>query len=373
MTLQQEAARMPAAPENNEERYLNAVVKSRLLSGFPSGPFVQKLEECFCRYTGAEYAVAVNSGSAAIQSALVAAGVQPGDLVAVTTHTFVGTVNAIVLAGAKPHFLDIDKRTLQPSVSSLERALERGAKYYVPVHLYGMPATMHPGFPRERVIEDAAQGLGCFDGARHVGTLGAAGAFSLSPSKVVSAGEGGMVITNDAEIARKVRLIRNHGLLAWNDHHVQGFNFRLSEFNAAYGVAQFEQLEYFLEQRRAIADAYRAFFAETDFSRPIPEATARCSWVKFPVMIPPGFRLPPDELARQLRDRGVPFEMSYCGVHSFALFQQTVDEMDRSCPVADQCLPRVINFHTGPRLQAEQAASLVNELSGLLAPASDRS
>lgn len=367
MTLDAKIIKMSTVSESNEGLYLDAVAKSRLVSGFPSGPFVQKLEACFREYTGAAYAVAVNSGSAAILSALLAAGVQPGDLVAVTTHTFVGTVNAIVLAGAKPYFLDIDEDTLQPSTASFERALERGAKFYMPVHLYGMPAAMHSGFAPARIIEDAAQGLGCFADGRHVGTLGIAGAFSLSPSKVVTTGEGGMVITNDADVAAKVRIIRNHGLTAWNDHHMQGFNFRLSELNAAYGVGQFEQLDRFLAQRRAIADLYRNFFAKTAFSRPVPDAAARCSWVKFPVVIPRGFRLSPDDLAMRFKEHGVPFERTYCGVHGFDLFQQTVAQSDRTCPVAEECLDRVINLHTGPRLTAEQAESIVDDLTEIMA------
>ncbi|WP_162878034.1 DegT/DnrJ/EryC1/StrS family aminotransferase [Trinickia diaoshuihuensis] len=357
---------MPTASEGNEGLYLDAVAKSRLVSGFPSGPFVQRLESCFREYTGAAHAIAVNSGSAAILAALLAAGVGPGDLVAVTTHTFVGTVNAIVLAGAQPYFLDIDELTLQPSMDSLDRALERGARYYLPVHLYGMPATMHPGFPRARIIEDAAQGIGCFTGGRHVGTLGIAGAFSLSPSKVISSGEGGMVVTNDSEVAAKVSIIRNHGLTAWNEHHMQGFNFRLSELNAAYGVGQFEQIERFLAQRRAVADLYRSFFAGTGFAVPTPDATARCSWVKFPVVIPPGFRLAPDDLATLLREHGVPFERTYRAVHSFAMFQRTVAQRDRACPVAERCLARVINLHTGPRMSAEQAESIVDDLTTIM-------
>ncbi|HGZ7314312.1 TPA: DegT/DnrJ/EryC1/StrS family aminotransferase [Vibrio parahaemolyticus] len=350
----------------NERQYIDEVLRSANLSGSPSGPFVQKLEAQFCRYTGAKHAVAVNSGSAAIHASLVAAGLKPRDIVAVTCHTFVATVNAILLCGAVPWLLDIDPTTLQPTEDSIKTAFDKGAKYFIPVHLYGIPAAIPQWLDKSQVIEDAAQGLGCFSQGDHVGTIGIAGAFSLSPSKVVSAAEGGIVLTNDEEVANKVRLIRNHGMSGWNKYHQPGFNYRLSELQAALGVAQFEQLDGFLQARRAVAKVYQSHFNSSIFGTLSVHPATRVSWTKYPLMIPDDFHIDEQSFASHLRNCNIPFESTYRGIHTFDFVQQMLPETHLNCSIASDVLPRVVNLHTGPNLSAEQSVQIAEQIKRII-------
>jgi len=222
-------------------------------ASYEGGKHVRAFEEKVAKLIGAKHVVAVNSGTAALHSVLLALGVKPGDEVVVPSFTFVATANVVLACGAKPVFVDT-KADYNIDPSAFRRAVSRKTKAVIPVHLYGYPADMDE--VREvaesksvHVVEDAAESLGATYKGTQTGRLSDAGCFSFYASKVVTSGEGGAVSTESDELADRLRLIRNHGMVHGYDTRHLGFNYRLPEVAAAIASAQMDKLGAFLEAR----------------------------------------------------------------------------------------------------------------------------
>ncbi|MEM1538344.1 MAG: DegT/DnrJ/EryC1/StrS family aminotransferase [Candidatus Nezhaarchaeales archaeon] len=242
---------------DEEVEAVKQVIASGILTDWrpQGGPMNRRFEECFASFIGVRYAVAVSSGSAALHAALLAAGVKPGDEVIVPAFTFPATANMVLMAGAKPVFADISTETYNIDLESVKKLISARTKAIIPVHLYGLPADMDPVMELAEehglmVIEDAAQAHGAKYKGRYTGTLGHMACFSFYPSKIISTGEGGMVTTNDEELALKLRSIRTHGQVKGFDSKILGHNYRMPEIEAAIGLVQMKRLPGFLEARR---------------------------------------------------------------------------------------------------------------------------
>jgi len=236
------------------------VLKSGILSEKSGrGPRVLQFEKEFSKYVGAKHAVAVSSGTAALHSALLAVGIQPGDEVVVPSFTFSATAEAVVLAGGRPSFADIDADTYAITPESIEAALTSKTKAILPVHMYGLCADMDPVVELARnrglvVIEDAAQAHGAEYKGRRAGSIGDATCFSFYPGKNMTTGEGGMVTTNDDDMAEQMRMIRTHGEERPYWVSRQGHNYHMPEIAGALGNVQLKKLPGFLEERRKNAE-----------------------------------------------------------------------------------------------------------------------
>ncbi len=226
------------------------------------GPEVEAFEAAFAAYHGVKYAVGVASGTDAIELALRAAGIGPGDEVITVAHTAVATVCAVERAGAKPVLVDIDPDTYTMSPAAAEAAITLRTKALLPVHLYGHPAdTQALSALAERhhllLIEDCAQAHGALDNGRRVGTIGQIGAFSFYPTKNMGAyGDGGAIITDDSQIAARLRRLRNYGQVSRYDHVERGINSRLDEMQAAILVVKLAHLDEHNGVRRNLAALY---------------------------------------------------------------------------------------------------------------------
>jgi dTDP-4-amino-4,6-dideoxygalactose transaminase len=229
---------------------------------FTLGSEVEKFEEEFAAYCSAALGIGVNSGTSALHLALLAAGIGPGDEVITVPFTFVATVAAIHYVGATPVFVDIALDTFTLDPARLENAITPRTRAILPVHLYGHPADMDPiiGLAKKHnliVIEDAAQAHGAEYKGRRVGSLGDMGCFSFYPGKNLGAyGEGGMVITNNPEYERKIRMLRDWGAERKYHHALKGYNFRLETIQAAVLRVKLKYLEKWTEARRAAAAYY---------------------------------------------------------------------------------------------------------------------
>lgn len=231
-----------------------SVIKSGILTSpeFEGGPEVQKLEKVVCDFTGARHAIAINSGTVALQSSLLALDIGSGDEVIVPSFTYVATANAVKAVGATPIFADIslDNYTINPD--SVRDCITDRTAAIIPVHLYGLAANIKQiqevagNIP---IIEDAAQSLGSTTHNRHTGTLADMGCYSLYPGKVITAGEGGIIVTNDDHIRERLLAIRNHGNVR-GTFAVFGINARLPEISAAIARVQMRKLPSFLDMRR---------------------------------------------------------------------------------------------------------------------------
>ena len=248
---------------------------------FTLGPEVVAFEEEFANYSQAKYGVAVNSGTSALHLALLAAGVGPGDEVITVPFTFMATVSSIVYTGAKPVFVDIDPTTFTMDVTQIKAAITERTKAIIPVHLYGHPADMDPILAIAKahglvVIEDAAQAHGAEYKGRRAGSMGDMACFSFYPGKNLGAcGEGGMVLTNNEEFLRPLRMLRDWGAEKKYEHVLKGYNYRMEGIQGAILRVKLRHLENWTEGRRAAAARYDAHFAGSDVQNPTAAAHAR--------------------------------------------------------------------------------------------------
>lgn len=269
----------------NEKKYLQECIDSTFVSYV--GAFVGKFEEMICRYTGSKYAVAMANGTLALHLALVAVGIRRDDEVLTQAMTFVATANAIAYTGAHSVFLDSDSETLGLSAEKLLVFLEQetiikkdGYTYNkktgrrisacVPVHVFGHPVKILDivricSEHNIMVIEDAAESLGSWYNNRHTGTFGKLGVLSFNGNKTITTGGGGMLLTDDFDLAKRARHLSTTAKIphAWDFGHDEiGYNYRMPNVNAAIGCAQMENLEVFLAKKRELAKTYADFFAE---------------------------------------------------------------------------------------------------------------
>ena len=245
---------IPIAKPIISDEEIEEVVKV-LKSGFiAQGPKVAEFEEKFADYVGVEYAVASSSGTTALHLALLAAGVKSGDEVITTPFTFAATGNSVLYTGAKPVFVDIDKDTYNINPDKIEEAVTDKTKVIMPVHLYGQPADMDSinKIAEDHdliVIEDAAQAHGALYNNKKTGSLGDMGCFSFYPTKNMTTSEGGMITTDNKEMAETARILRAHGESERYTHVTLGYNFRMTDIAAAIGVVQLNKLDKFNEKR----------------------------------------------------------------------------------------------------------------------------
>jgi len=233
---------------------VEAVGKVLLSGRYISGARVREFEEEFAKYIGARYAVAVNSGTAALHIALTVLGIGPGDEVVVPPLTFFSTVSVVLYQDAIPVFADIDKMSYCLDPQDLEKKITKNTKAVIPVHLYGNSADMSSIMQIARryklkVIEDVAQAHGTEYKAKKVGSIGDIGCFSFFATKHMTTGEGGMLATNNRKYADLAKIIRNHGMVDRDHHNYLGYNYRMTEMEAAIGLVQLRKLDDLNERR----------------------------------------------------------------------------------------------------------------------------
>ncbi|MBL8001544.1 MAG: LegC family aminotransferase [Flavobacteriales bacterium] len=268
----------------NEKAYLAECIDTTFVSYV--GKFVERFEQAVKDHTGAKHAVACSSGTAALHMALVAGGVRPGDLVLMPALTFVATANAVRYCQADPFFIDTDRRDLGFDLDQLADHLANGTERRadgvydkgtgrrigacLPVHLFGHVARLDElvelcAKHGITLIEDSAEAMGSFFKGRHAGTFGRIGVLSFNGNKTITTGGGGMVITDDEAVAKRIRHVTTTAKVPhrWEFFHDElGYNYRLTNVNAAIGLAQMEQLERYITSKRTIAGKYAAFFNE---------------------------------------------------------------------------------------------------------------
>ena len=284
----------------NEKKYLEECIDTTFVSSV--GKFVDLFEQKVAEYTAAKYAVVCVNGTNALHIALKISGVEEGDMVITQPLTFIATTNAIVYAGAVPAFVDVDKDTMGLSPTSLERFLQDNAqlrngtcyhkqtgrriKACLPMHTFGHACRIEEIIAicehyHIAVVEDAAEAMGSYYKGKHLGTFAPIGAISFNGNKTITTGGGGMILTNDETIAHRAKHLTTQAKLphAWEFVHDEiGYNYRMPNINAALGVAQLEQLDGFLVNKRATAEAYKAFFKQQQVAFFEERADEHCNY-----------------------------------------------------------------------------------------------
>lgn len=325
--------------DGKEEEYVLECVQSGWISS--QGRFVGLFEEAVAEFHDMPYAVAVSNGTAALHLALVSLGVGPGDEVLVPDFTFAATASAVVHAGAVPVLVDVDPATWTIDVDAAARAVTDRTRAVVPVHVYGHPCDMEAlgELARERellIVEDVAEAFGARARGRFAGTFGDAACFSFFGNKTLTTGEGGMILFRDGERHARARMLRDHGMSPdrryW--HLEAGFNYRLTNLQAAVGVAQLERVESVLDRKRALAARYDEQLGGT----PGIELPPRASWAEpvcwlYTIRVTPELGLSRDELADRLQLSGIETRPVFYPLHEMPPFQAF--GADAAFPVTD--------------------------------------
>jgi dTDP-4-amino-4,6-dideoxygalactose transaminase len=318
------------------------------------GPKTEEFEQAFARYIGTKHAIGVNSGTAALIVALQAHGVGPGDEVITTPFSFIATATSIVACGAVPVFVDVDPFDFNLDPELIEDAITENTKAVMPVHIYGHPARIAEiaelcEDTELALIEDACQAHGAEHQGRRVGTFGT-GTFSFYPSKNMTTGEGGIITTNDDEVARRCRMIRGHGQDVRYRHDLFGLNWRMQDLNAAIGLAQLGKLEAWNAAR--IRNAEVLSNAITAVQTPVVREGDRHVFHQYTIRVS-GDR---QGVQQRLQEAGVGTGIHY----PIAIHQQPVMQElgfgDYSLPIAEAAAESVLSIPVHPSLTADEVA-----------------
>jgi perosamine synthetase len=354
-------------PQIGEEEI--AAVVAALRRGEISGSFGRSLtefEEGFAAYCGARYGVAVSSGTAALQLAVAAARIGPGDEVLVSASTNIATALAAVHNGAVPVPVDSERVTWNLDLDRLEALITPRTRAIIPVHLYGHPVDMDRlGDIARRhglmVIEDCAEAHGATCRGRMTGTFGLMGCFSFYANKVITTGEGGMVVTDDAAIADRLRLLRN---LAFTQprfrHELAGYNFRMTAYQAAMGVAQLAKIEAIVRDKRRVAQTYNRLLADVrGVQLPAEAPWARNVYWMYAVVVGPEFGATRDELMAALQADGIESRTFFCPMNQQPCLRALPGFRDVPCPVADELWHTGVYLPSAPSLDESSIARVV--------------
>jgi perosamine synthetase len=349
-----------------EEEYVMDAVRSGWISSL--GKYVTRFEEEFSQFCGAAHGVSTSNGTTALHLALHALGIGAGDEVIVPALSFVASANAVAYTGAKPVFVDVDPNTWTLDVDEVESAISGRTRAIMPVHLYGHPAKM--GRLRELaevaglwLVEDAAEAHGAAINGRRVGAIGTIGAFSFYGNKIITTGEGGMLTTNDAELAARCRMLRDHAMPPerryW--HEEVGFNYRLTNLQAAVGVAQLERIDAFVSRKREIALGYSRLLANIDGIKLPVELTGYTNvyWM-YSILVDRPFPLNRDDLIVALRNEGIDSRPFF---HSLDTLPPYQSKSPKPCALA--LSQKGLNLPSSPRLTDEQVEQIAVTIRNL--------
>ena len=336
-----------------------AMVNECIVSGWVSsgGKFVTEFEEMVAKKCSRKHAIASSSGTSALHLALLAMGISKGDEVIVPTLSFIASANAITYTGAKPVFVDSDFKTWNIDPVEVEKAITSKTKAIMPVHLYGHPADMDEiNELAEKynllVVEDAAEAQGATYKERPVGSLGAVATFSFFGNKVITTGEGGMIVTDDDQIASKCRILRDHGMSAdkryW--HPELGFNYRMTNLQASIGVAQMRKFDWIIEKKKKIALKYISeLFGVKGIGLPPNEAWADNVYWLFTILIDEEeFGASVSELSDVLKSNEIDTRPIFYPIHTQPIYSREMD-----CPNAEKIHQMGLSLPSSPDLRSD--------------------
>lgn len=350
-----------ASPQIGEEEK-QAVIEVLESGMLAQGSRVKAFEEAFAEMCGVEHAVATTSGTTALHTALLAHGIEPGDEIITSAFTFIASANSILFVDARPVFVDIDPLTFNIDPDQIEAALTEKTRAIMPVHLFGLSADMDriQDIAEKHgllIIEDACQSHGATYHGRRVGSFGT-GTFSLYPTKNMTSAEGGMITTDDDQVAEEARVVRQHGMRRRYYHDQLGFNFRMTDVHAAIGQEQLKKLDGFNHRRQANAE----YFSEHLKGVQTPQVPEGCEHVfhQYTIRVKDGKR---DQLVKHLREHGVGAGIYYpVPIHQQTYYTEELG-YDQQLPETERACREVLSLPVHPGLREkdlEQIVSAVN-------------
>jgi perosamine synthetase len=353
--------------DGNEKKYVLDCLDTGWISG--SGKYVDDFEREFAAFCGVEHAVSVSNGTAGLHVALLALGVGPGDEVIVPDLTYVASANAVTYCGAKPVLADVDPSIWTLDPEDVARKISPATKAIMPVHLYGHPADIDPILELAsehnlHVVEDAAEAHGAEYKGRRVGGLGDVGVFSFFGNKIITTGEGGMITTNDKELADKVRLLKGQGMDTARRYWfpVVGYNYRMTNIQAAIGLAQLERIEWFIEKKREVAALYDEALRSLPVITQHEAVWANSVYWLYSICLPEEFDR--DKIMTRLLEHGVETRPFFHPMHHLPAYHQR--DGDSALPVTTNLAARGINLPSSALLTHDDITYVTSALGECL-------
>jgi len=368
-------APIPLSQPDITQLEIDAVVDVLRTPTLSIGPKIEEFERLCAGIAGRRHGVGVSSGTAGLHAAMVAAGIKSGDEVITTPFSFVASANCILYVGATPVFADIDPQTLNLDVAKAAAAITPRTKAIVAVEAFGNPAGMieveQLAQKHELIlIEDACEGFGGRFAARAVGSFGRAAVFAFYPNKQITTGEGGVIVTDDDTFASVCRSLRNQGrdTLSWLAHQRLGYNYRLSEINAALGVAQISRLGDILENRRRVAHRYmERLMTNRYLILPTLRDQTRMSWFVFVVRLSDLFEpADRDEIIRQVRAEGIGCSNYFPPIHLQPYMMELLKTKAGDFPVCEYVSARTLALPFFTRMTSRQVDRVCDTLDKIL-------
>ncbi len=368
-----------------EEDDINAVAETLRSDWLTTGPKVDAFEEAFADFVETEEAVAVSNGTAALHAAMHAIGIGPGDEVIVPTMTFAATANSVTFEGGTPVFADVDPDTLLLALESVEEKVSPDTKAIVGVDYMGQPcrydALRDIADAHDLVLlDDACHATGGSYKGRPVGSLADLNTFSLHPVKNMTTGEGGMITTDDAGWAEKMRRFRNHGITSTHHERTEegswyyeipeaGYNYRLTDFQCALGMSQLEKLPAWVERRREITARYDAAFTGMDAVEPITmREDSTCAYHLYVIQLNLNMlSVGREEVFDALQAEGIGVNVHYIPVHYHPFYRENFDTGEGLCPVAEAAYERILTLPVFPRMTEEDVNETIRAVRKVVA------
>ena len=365
--------------EEDDIEEVVAVLKSDWIT---TGPKIAEFEDALCRYIGTKYAVAVNSGTSALDIAVQTLNLPAGSEVITTPFTFVGTSNAILYNNLKPVFADIEKETRNINPEEVRKKITKKTKVIIYVDYAGQPcdieelkeiADEHDLF----LIEDACHAIGAEYKAKKIGNFADMTVFSFHPVKHMTTGEGGAVVTNNKVFYERLKILRNHGIdksaldrfgpeAGWAyDLKLLGRNYRITDFQAALGISQLKKLDRFIRRRAEIVKMYNeAFEAISEIETPVVLPYVKPAWHIYTVLLN---RINRDDFFGKMREKGIGVNVHYIPIYSFSYYQEQFDFSPTEFPVTEDVFSKIVTLPLFPKMEDEETTYVINTVKETIA------
>jgi perosamine synthetase len=358
----------PLLGKEEMENVIKAV-KSTWISS--KGEFIPQFEERFANYCNKKYGISTSSGTAALHLALSSLGIKRGDEVIVPVLTFIATANAVTYCNAKPIFVDSDFETWNIDPEKIEEKITNKTKAIIPVHLYGNPCDMKPILDIAKdhdlfIIEDAAEAHGAEYNGKKVGSFGDIGCFSFYGNKLITTGEGGMCITDNEELSVKMKILKDHGMdpsrKYW--HNFIGFNYRMTNIQAAIGLAQLKKLDNFIKIKRSNAMLYNSLLKNIDGIKLPPETkNAKNIYWLYSVLIGHKFDVIKDNLIDKLKENGIETRPFFPPLN---IQPPYINQVKENFPVAEELFKMGINLPSAVSIKKDEIKFVVDTVLSLI-------
>ncbi|PMQ01785.1 MAG: polysaccharide biosynthesis protein [Dictyoglomus sp. NZ13-RE01] len=361
--------KIPMSSPDIDESDIQAVVEVLKSGRLSLGPKTKEFEELMAKYVGVKYAVAVSSGTTALHTIVRALGIGEGDEVLVPSFTFCASVNVILYERAIPVFVDIESETYNLDPEDLERKITKRTKAIMVVDVFGHPAEWDEILRiadkyNLKVIDDSCEALGAEYKGKKIGQFGSAGAFAFYPNKQITTGEGGIIVTDDENIAKMARSLRNQGrgeMGAWLHHERLGYNYRMDEMSAALGVSQLKRIESFLQKREKVAQMYTEKLKKFSWVRP-PKVKpyVRMSWFVYVITLENG--IDRDKVIEEMAKEGIPARGYFSPIHLQPYMREMFGYKGGELPVTENIAKRTLALPFHNNLTEEEIDEVIRVL-----------